>query len=374
LLPPDSLERLELLLPYAYAVGETGQVLQSRTIFTELHERATAVGERRLAARARVGPLGVVKPGWTLADAEELVATFAELGDETGLAQAYRAIGMHFRGQGRCLAAAAWYERALVHARASGDLVTQRTVTQALSQVQCWGPTPVGEATARCEELRAASSNDRVLDAVLTRHLSSLYAMAARFDDAREAWEQAGRVLDQANMVVTSWVSAMHSAVAKELAGNRAGAESDLKAMWHHTRNVLGGAPDGRAMHAAYRLAYFYCDDGRWSDAEECLAFHGDSHQGNIEAGGAYRHAALARLRAHRNKPAEAAALAKRAVEIAEATDMLNVRANIWLAMAEVRQAGGQAAEAQVAVAQAVDLFEQKGNVAAAGRLTAGAI
>ena len=36
--------------------------------------------------------------------------------------------------------AAAWLERALVHANACGDLVTRRTVTQSLSMGLCWGP------------------------------------------------------------------------------------------------------------------------------------------------------------------------------------------------------------------------------------------
>jgi class 3 adenylate cyclase/tetratricopeptide (TPR) repeat protein len=372
LLPPDSLERLELLLPYGYAVGETGRALEGGVIYDELHERATALGERGLAARSRIGPLGV-GPSATdkRAIAEELVETFTELGDETGLAQAYRAIGLDCRSRGRMVEAAAWLERALVHANASGDLVTRRTVIQGLSMAQCWGPTPVRAATARCEELREANRDDRVLDAVIARHLSSLYAMAGRFDDAREAWEHAGRVLDEANMTVTSWVSAMHSALAKELAGDRGGAENDLKAMWNHTRDVHGGAPDSRAMHAAYRLAYLYCDEGRWDEAEECLAFHGDFHFPNVETVGAYRHAALARLEAHRGDLVEAATLARRAVEIAEGTDMLNLRGNIWLAMAEVRQSAGQAEGARAAVARALELYEQKGNAAAAERLTA---
>jgi tetratricopeptide (TPR) repeat protein len=275
------------------------------------------------------------------------------------------------RSRGRIVEAANWYERALVHAYASGDLVTRRTVTQALSMAQCWGPIPVSAATARCEELREANRDDRVLDGVIARHLSSLYAMAGRLDDARDSWEYGARVLDKANMVVTSWVSAMHSAVAKDLAGDRRGAEDDLKAMWHHTRDVRGGVPDGRAMHAAYRLAYLYCDEGRWNEAEECLAFHGGSDYKNIETVGSYRYAGLARLKAHRGDLVEASALAERAVEIAEATDMLNLRGNIWLAMAEIREAAGQADEARAAVAQALEVFEQKGNIAAAGRLMA---
>ena len=51
---------------------------------------------------------------------------------------------------------------------------------------------------------------------------------------------------------------------------------------------------------------------------------------------------------------------------------MLNLRARIWLALAEVQRAAGHAAEADAAVATALGLYEQKGNVAAADCLRAG--
>ena len=49
------------------------------------------------------------------------------------------------------------------------------------------------------------------------------------------------------------------------------------------------------------------------------------------------------------------------------------MRARIWLALAEVQRAAGDAAEADAAVATALELYEQKGNVAAAERLRASA-
>jgi hypothetical protein len=60
--------------------------------------------------------------------------------------------------------------------------------------------------------------------------------------------------------------------------------------------------------------------------------------------------------------------LAQRAVELAERTDDLNFKARIWLALAEVQRASGQTSEADAAVATALKLYEQKGNIAAAVR------
>ena len=56
----------------------------------------------------------------------------------------------------------------------------------------------------------------------------------------------------------------------------------------------------------------------------------------------------------------------ERAVELAERSDMLERRGRRWLALAEVQRAAGDTAEADAAVATALELYEQKGNVAAA--------
>ena len=36
---------------------------------------------------------------------------------------------------------------------------------------------------------------------------------------------------------------------------------------------VGDGVPNAAAMQSAYLLALLYCDDGRWDDAEQCLAY-----------------------------------------------------------------------------------------------------
>jgi hypothetical protein len=50
-----------------------------------------------------------------------------------------------------------------------------------------------------------------------------------------------------------------------------------------------------------------------------------------------------------------------------------NYTAVAWLALAEVQKANGHAAGADAAVANALRLYEEKGNVAAAARVRAGA-
>jgi tetratricopeptide (TPR) repeat protein len=339
-----------------------------------VYERATALGDRRLTARARsrLAGMGVLAEG---ADRDEIraieeenIQTFTEFGDEAGLAVAARHLGLACRVEGRVTEAIAWFERAVAHASACDDQSTRRTVTQSLAMILCDGPTPVGDAMRRCEELRDANRDDRVHEAVITRCLSALLAMAGRFDEARESGRSSSRVLDEANTLGASWLSQNYSSYAKELAGDRAGAERDMEARWLSYRDIKGGALSGSARSSANRLAYLYAGDGRWDDAEKYLALY----RGQGKGGGATRISTEAMVAAHRGELGEAESLARRAVEIADRTpEWLNWRAEIWLAFAEVQRAAGRTAEADTAVATALELYEQKGNIAAATHLHA---
>ena len=76
-------------------------------------------------------------------------------------------------------------------------------------------------------------------------------------------------------------------------------------------------------MQCAYQLALLYCDEGRWEDAERWLDYGRE-----VPVPDYFRReavlglAARARLAAHRGEPAEAAALARGAVENAERGDL----------------------------------------------------
>ena len=380
LLLPDSLERLTLMVPWSYAVGESGRTPEAYSIGEELYERAAALGDRGLAAHARLRLAGLGpgrEPGADLDAARttclEVIDTFTELGDEMGLARAVRITGLLCAFEGRTAEQEQWLERALVHADACGDLPTRRLVTQSLAMSLVWGPTPAERALHRCEELRARSQEDRLLAAVIVRCLSTLQAMAGRYDEARALYSAAGRVLDDARLDSSSWISRSLSAHTLELIGDRPGAERELNERWAYFRGSLGGAPHVNAIESAYDLALLYCDDGRWDEAEACATFYRDVPvplrvRPHATACGL---AAEARVAAHRGELGRASALAARALELAERTDRLDVLPRAWLAIADVEQASGRDDRADAAASRALELYERKGNLAAAARLQA---
>jgi tetratricopeptide (TPR) repeat protein len=298
---------------------------------------------------------------------EEAIVTFTDAGDDEGLALASWRLSAVLRLEGRNADAVACLERGLAAAEAHGDPATRRTVVFSLVTSICGGPMPVTEGIARLEELRAASGDDGALEAAVTRHLSLLLAMARRFDESRACERLAAPVLEDAWHVQLSWSSLTTSAEAKLLAGDRAGAARDLEAKWRAFQGAAGDKPDRLAMDAAFRLADLYAEDGRWDEAERCLA----AYRGLDDR---LALAVRTRLAAHRGNLGEAERLARERLAVVERSDAPNSRAAAWVGLADVLRGAGRTAEADAAVERALALYEQKGNVAAAERLRASAL
>jgi tetratricopeptide (TPR) repeat protein len=197
------------------------------------------------------------------------------------------------------------------------------------------------------------------------RHLGLLYAMAGRFEDARESESKAARVLEEGRLETTSIAYLTHSAEAKELLGDRAGAERDLRQKWQAVAERHGGSPHGFVVLTMGQLANFYCGEGRWDDAEACLAAYPGHPRGSCGD------MAGARLKAHRGEHDEALALARSVVEHQDRGDELNTRALMWLGLAEVQRSADRGEDAARSVSRAIELYELKGNIAAADRLLA---
>jgi DNA-binding SARP family transcriptional activator len=370
----DPGERLRLQVDLARALNNAGRVVEADTTLTETIDAATALEERGIAAHALLerfsGPhMGtdrglLVRLGKHRAEIEDAIEAFAELGDERGLSLAHLLLGAGFNF-GDQAAVLAEYELAWAHAKASGDREEcWRSITFLTSRLVT--ARPVGDAIARLEELLESVRGDRVLEAVAGGRLGSVYAMAGRADEALALLHEADAVLGGGSRVRYSRVFLGYG---MELAGDRAGAERQYEAAWLYWRDVRPGGFDRRAVGSAVNLARFYCDDGRWDDAENLLVFvrqvpvHPDRPvQSDLLA-------VEARVAASQGRHAEAAALAACAVDGLDAEANLNTRAWVWLAIGEVQRAAGNSPTADAADARALELYELKGNVAAARRL-----
>jgi len=97
--------------------------------------------------------------------------------------------------------------------------------------------------------------------------------MAGRFDEAREHLRASNPVFDQVVQTDFSLNCRWAAADAIGLAGDLAGAEQELAAVFLTMRDARGAVPEARALRVAADLALLLCDQGRWDEAAAYLAY-----------------------------------------------------------------------------------------------------
>jgi hypothetical protein len=186
---------------------------------------------------------------------------------------------------------------------------------------------------------------------------------------------ESSAVLDELNQAPSHLFRA-NAAYARELAGDRPGAEREWLAIWSYFSG--SGVNPRRAVEHAYDLASFYCDEGRFEDAEQLDRRYADlplTTQNDADAS-IDRQTVEARLAAHAGRAEEAVALAEDAVARWAARgnqgrDYPQQTAHAWLALAEVQRSAGRLVDADRSAARAIELYELKGNLAAAAQTRA---
>lgn len=379
----DPREEARVQTELGHLYYESGRIAESDAALTASLEAATALGERALAARAlversnqRLASDPEVSSAEILPLAEDAVMTFEQLRDRHGLAAAEHLLAHALGREGRHREGLAALDRALAHAEAVGDLVVRRHIIGRIARQLAEGSTPAADAIRLIEERRTSAFDDPVLDAGLRALLAQPLAMRGRFAEAREHVEASRVVLGQGDRTDLSLGARMSIARTLELAGDPAAAEQEWVGVFLSMRGARGPHPEGRALVASGELALMGCDEGRWDEAGEYLAYGEEIDGPEPVQGKVYsflRFAVKGKLAAQRGELERALDLARRAVVVADRSGWLNIRARLWLVLADVNRDADLGDEADAAVATALALYEAKGNVAAAANVRAGA-
>jgi class 3 adenylate cyclase len=365
----DPRDRLRVQFEFGHALHQTRRVAEAIEVLSDTHERAVELGDEEVAA------LSLVQHTWNLtgdpdfedgparAVAEQAIEVLTRSKNHRGLVLARR-LRAHALRVTDITAAGVEYEHAFQHAQACGDKEMLRLAIGSLAnQYLCEGPVPAAAGIERCESLLEAVRGDRVLEATVKRPLGLLYAMSEQPAEAIRLVREAGEVLDELDLR-TAQVYRRVAAYALELAGELDGAEHEQEAILAYFRALRPDQLDSRARNAMTELVRLYCDQGRWAEAA-ALSEH-ITGAGAIPFGASGREkAAAARLGAYRGS-SDALTRAEEAVVGAQRERNLTSRALISLALAEVQARVGRATDAEASFAQAVQLFELKGNIAGA--------
>ena len=365
LLEGDDAARGELLPVLGAALFEAGRMADATRV---LDDAIAAAPEPRLLARAQIErELVRLETGIGRAETarvfDDALAVLVREGDDFGQCRAGLLGGQLAWTAGHAAEAeAAWAAAADSAERAGSDrerfaLVGWRAMAAA------WGPTPIAEAIARCEAFRALVSASPAAVASTLNPLALLHAM-------RGEHEVAGRLLDDANTILhelgglNAGVSHLE-AHARLLAGRPELAEASLRADLATLRAMDAGNVLATSIAMLAQAVYA---QGRVTEAGElCRTI--DAHAVEDDATTrAIWHGVHAKVLAHEGRTDEAEALARRAIALLEPTDLLSHRGDAMLDLADVLETSGRGDDAARAFAVGIDLYERKGNAAAAAR------
>ena len=370
LLPAESSTRLDLLVDLGDALRESGEFQQAEGVLTEAIERAAASGERSREARAFVVRLRMQMQTESdfaapplLAATDRAIEVLEGVGDERGLAKAW-SVRAWFPWL-RCNASGAEEAvlRALEYARRSGDERAEAYSLNLLLGAGLFGPRPVSEAIERCDELLGLPPRQQRVKALAYRALAGLVAMEGRFDEARELLERDRAIIEDVGLRVAAAVASEIWGILEMLAGRPDAAERRLREGYEILEAM--GEKSGLSTLAAM-LAHVVYAQGRYDEAFRFTEISEEAAPDEDLSANVYWRGGRAKILARRGRLPEGEKLARNALELAEATDFLNMHAHALLDLGEVLRLAGRGTEAVTAVGEALRLYERKGNEVAA--------
>lgn len=355
----------------ARRLGETkvarGEPVRGRELLAGALDSADRAGDRLGAAHARLA-LTALDPrhGAATEVAEAALALFTVAGDDQGIARACVRIAQDRQRRGRHAEAEALLRQALDHA-GRADAEPERALALGAVGISLWrGPTPVGRAVARCEELLTAHGAGRpTVRATLACPLAVLLALQGRHDEARERLAEAARLAGGLGYAESALFVPLFAAEVEALTGtpDRRLELLDDAARAGRDLGVTGALPG-----IARERARILLDRG---DPAPALALPDPQEAGLPPAESADAEGLRARALALTGHPAAARAGAGRATAAAADTDSPVVRGTAALDRAHTLRTLDRHGDAARAARTAQQHFAAKGHRLGADRAAA---
>jgi class 3 adenylate cyclase/tetratricopeptide (TPR) repeat protein len=355
-LEPD---RAAEVLDEALAAAERGgdAVMRAHAILGKLDLRLDTEPEQ-----TDHGRLDAQRPGPSSfrAEVHEVLAALEGLGDHQGLARGWRLLGLDSYLRCHIGTAEEEFQRAIDHTKLAGDERLEAGLAYARVQAAYWGPAPVADGIARCEEIRRRAEGSYRVEMAALHTLAALHAMQGRFEEARGLADAAVAIARKLGPGRFAAICSQFLGQIELLAGDPVAAEERLR--WGYGILERMGERGLRSELAA-NLARALSSQGRDDEALQLaelsgeLAFRDDLYA-QVE-----RRGPLAAVLARRGRQQEAERLAAEAVALARRSDMLTMQANALLDHAGVLRLGAAADQAAPLLREALALCERKGNL-----------
>ncbi len=363
LLEVDSRARAALLPDLGLALAENGAVDSAASVLAEAITDARRDGDEQLELHAEIQLARVAfmrehpAPDDLRALARRAIIAFEPAVNAAYLADAWQLMAiaeLAARDRGAQLRALL---EAREHALVSGDLRRQIDAWNEVGGAMLFGRTPVPEVLAFLDE-ELAWGRERGLAAIEADALLGgpyLDSRLGRFDVARDKLERSKAICRELGIAYGLAEAHMAGAQMELLAGDAPAAERELRAAIDLATEM--GAGRYVALYRT-RIAHVLLAQGRDEDARVEL-----EQAREVSADAAAWKSARARIHARRGELEEAVALAREAERATADSDDITAQAEILVDLAEVLGASADADGAAQALAEAVRLHEEKGNV-----------
>jgi class 3 adenylate cyclase/tetratricopeptide (TPR) repeat protein len=372
LLPAGHPTRLAVLPDLADALQAAGELKRALRVYEDILETARTSGDETTAVHAELGRLYVT----AFQDLESFLAG--------GRQQIERVLPLLQRMQDRLGLAKAWYllayldwaiglsehaggevERALELVRLAGNERWEANALRLHCLIVYWGPAPLAEVERHNRDALEVARRARLrnLEAGALTIFARTAAMRGDFDSARRFIRQATDITTELGELLTQAADSISEGIVELLAGDLDAAEQALR-NGHRELERMGGI--GPLATVAAMLARVLLRQERYEEAEgftrHCEQVAA-SHQLDVQA--KWR-SIRAVVHARRGELEVAEELVQEAVSRAEATDQVEVQAEIRADLGEVLRTAGRHEEAARQYNRALQLYERKGNVMAA--------
>ena len=360
----------DALLSHAIATMETGGFDRARAVFERAEEVARSARDDRTLALLRLGRIRLSLMDETTVSASDLrieadraVQYFQPLDDDLGLARAFHALGEVDWLEGHIADAEATFRRAMHHAERAGE---EREVRDNLAWVAVaayTGPIGVDAGLDRCADVIARVGGDRLIHAFTKHCEGGLLAMRGEFNQAREAIAEGRGILEDFGWITEEASASQVSAMVEILAGDLEAAEQELR---RGCDVLLRIGERGYLSTSAGMLANVLASMDRLGEAEHFITLSAETGSPDDGLTQVALRTAQAEVLLRRGQVEGALQPASEAVEIADGTDMLNMRGNARRELARVFRESGRIREAVDQARLALEEYERKGNVVSA--------
>jgi tetratricopeptide (TPR) repeat protein len=363
----DDSRRTAILPELGATLREAGDFAAAEAAFAEAEQR----GDRRVAAHAAIGRgLMLVNIGAkderdnVRSVAEQTIPVLEELGDQLGLARAWKLLAYEAWMVGHAAVTRAAMEKAVEHARDAGHRAEEIDCLGLLAFVALHGPMPVSAAVRYCDELSVYGG----LEPSLLNVRGTLLALGGSFDEGRALMRRSEALYEDLGFHV--FALALHQNLGRlEVdAGDPGAAEAGVRVALDA---LLDLGERGYASTAAAVLAQAVYHQGRLDEAAELARQAIELADEDDLSTQAPALGVLGKVTARCGRHDEAEKLARKATALMESSDFLQMKGEAFEDLAEVLDLAGKPGEARAAREQALELFELKESVVAAERVRA---